>query len=125
MHVEVEVLRSKITQVIEAVTSKVGHWLYLLPAGTSQSMQGLFSLMLSFESITEPAVQKQLLEHSLHLLELSRASRVRLLCHKARSAAQLMGLLRDHAPETAQDDHLLMMRGPFQDMVLPSHHCIL
>ena len=54
----------------------------ILPAGMSQSMQGLFSLMLSFESITEPAEQKQLLKHSLHLLELNRASRVRLLCHK-------------------------------------------
>lgn len=86
-------------------------------------MQGLFSLMLSFESITKPALQKELLEHSLHLLDLSRASRVRLLCHKARSAAQLMGLVRDHAPESVQDDHLLMLRGPFQDMVLPSCCC--
>ena len=76
--------------------------------------------MLSFESITNPAVQKQLLEHSLQLLALSRGSRVRLLCHKARSAGQLMGLLRDHAPETAKDDHLLMLLGPLQDMVLPS-----
>ena len=86
-------------------------------------MQGLFSLMLSFESITKPAVQKQLLEHSLQLLELSRGSRVRLLCHTACSAGQLMGLLRDHAPETVQDDHLLMLRGPFQDMVRPSFCC--
>ena len=82
-------------------------------------MQGLFSLMLSFESITSPAVQKQLLEHSLQLMELSQESRVRLLCHEARSAGQLMGLLRDHAPDTVHADHLLMLRGPFQDMVLP------
>lgn len=88
-------------------------------------MQGLFSLMLSFESITKPAVQKQLLEHSLQLLELSQGSRVRLLSHTARSAAQLMGLLRDHAPETVQDDHLLMLRGPFQDMVWPCFPCTL
>lgn len=79
-------------------------------------MQGLFSLMLSFECITEPAVQKQLLEHSLQLLELSRGSRVRLLRHEARSAAHLMKLLRDHAPQGVQDDHLLMLQGPFQDM---------
>lgn len=76
--------------------------------------------MISFESITDPAVQKQLLEHSLQILNLSRGSRVRLLCHEARSAGQLLGLLRDHAPETLQDDHLLMLRGPFQDMVMPS-----
>ena len=82
-------------------------------------MQGLFSLMQSFEAISEPAVQRQLLEHSLQLLDLSRGSRVRLLRHEARSAEQLMELLRDHAPETLQDDHLLMLQGPVQDMVLP------
>lgn len=113
----VEVLTSRTNIELVHIGSSL---LWLLAAGTSQSMQGLFSLMMSFESISKPAVQKQLLEHSLQLLQLSRASRVRLLCHKARSAGQLMGLLRDHAPETVQDDHLLMLRGPFQDMVLPS-----
>lgn len=94
-------------------------------AGTSPSMQGLFSLMQSFEAITEPAMQKQLLEHSLQLLELSQGSRVRLLRHEARSAAHLMEMLRHHAPETLQDDHLLMLQGPFQDMVLPSFPLLL
>jgi len=61
-------------------------------------MQGIFSLLLSFESITNPALQRQLLQHSLDLLELSRESAVQLLSHKAESAGKLMGLLREHAP---------------------------
>ncbi len=80
-------------------------------------MQGLFSLMLSFESITNPALQRQLLQHSLDLLELSRESAVQLLSHEAESAGTLMGLLREHAPVCPQDDHLLMLRGPLQDLV--------
>ena len=87
-------------------------------AGTNLAMQGLFSLMLAFESISDPVVQRQLLEHSLQLLDLSKDSKVRLLRHEAQSAEQLMGLLRSHAPETLQDDHLLMLQGPLQDMVL-------
>ena len=75
--------------------------------------------MVAFESIADPTVQRQLLEHSLRLLELSQESKVRLLRHRAQTAGQLMGLLRSHAPESLQDDHLLMLQGPFQDMVLP------
>lgn len=85
--------------------------------GTSKSMQGIFSLMLSFESITNPALQRQLLQHSLDLLELSRESAVQLLSHEAESAGTLMGLLREHAPDCPQDDHLLMLQGPLQDLV--------
>ena len=44
-------------------------------------MQGLFSLMLAFESITDPVLQRQLLDHSLQLLELSQGSSVQLLSH--------------------------------------------
>ncbi|DBA93628.1 TPA: demethylase [Trebouxia sp. C0006] len=86
------------------------------PKGTSKSMQGIFSLMLSFESITNPALQRQLLQHSLDLLELSRESAVQLLSHEAESAGTLMGLLREHAPDCPQDDHLLMLQGPLQDL---------
>ena len=75
--------------------------------------------MIAFESITDPTVQRQLLEHSLQLLQLSQESRVRILRHREQTAGQLMGLMRSHAPESLQDDHLLMLQGPFQDMVLP------
>ncbi len=80
-------------------------------------MQGIFSLMMSFESITTPALQRQLLQHSLDLLELSQESAVQLLSHEAESAGELMGLLREHAPVCPQDNHLLMLRGPVQDLV--------
>ncbi len=80
-------------------------------------MQGIFSLMLSFEAITNPALQRQLLQHSLDLLELSRESPVQLLSHEAESAGTLMGLLREHAPVSPQDDHLLMLQGRLQDLV--------
>ncbi|DBA96608.1 TPA: hypothetical protein ACH3X1_015470 [Trebouxia sp. C0004] len=86
------------------------------PKGTSKSMQGTFSLLLSFESITNPALQRQLLQHSLDLLELSQESAVQLLSHEAESAGKLMGLLREHAPACPQDDHLLMLQGPLQDL---------
>lgn len=91
--------------------------LYCFCVGTSKAMQGLFSLLLAFESITNPALQRQLLQHSLELLEMSRGSAVRLLSHEAESAGQLMGLLREHAPKCPEDDHLLMLQGPQRDMV--------
>ena len=80
-------------------------------------MQGQFSLLRAFESITTPALQRQLLEHSLQLLEFSRESSVQLLRHDVQSAGELMGMLRQYAPEGPQDDHLLMLQGPFPDMV--------
>lgn len=80
-------------------------------------MQGIFSLMLSFESITNPALQRQLLQHSLDLLQLSRESAVQLLSHEAESAGKLMGLLREYAPVCPQDNHLLMLQGPLHDLV--------
>ena len=85
--------------------------------GTSKAMQGVFSLLLASESITSPALQRQLLHRSLELLEMSRGSAVQLLSHEAESAGQLMGLLREHAPKGPQDDHLLMLQGPVRDMV--------
>ncbi|KAL0032400.1 hypothetical protein WJX79_009578 [Trebouxia sp. C0005] len=86
------------------------------PKGTSKAMQGIFSLMLSFESITNPALQRQLLQHSLDLLQLSRESAVQLLSHEAESAGKLMGLLREYAPVCPQDNHLLMLQGPLHDL---------
>ena len=80
-------------------------------------MQGLFALLVAFEHIDNPAVQQRLLQHSLDLREMTRQSSVQLLQHNAHSASELMALLRKHAPKSEQDDHLLVLQGPFHDMV--------
>ena len=77
----------------------------------------MFALLRAFEAIADPKVQHEILKHSLDLLELSQESAVRTISHEVGSASELMGLLRQHAPSRQQPDHLLMLRGPIQDLV--------
>ncbi len=94
----------------------------LLSVDTAYPLKGLFQLLRAFKSITDPQVQRQILQHSLDLLDLSQGSKVRLLRHDTGSATGLVNHLRRHAPQDVKDDHVIMLRGPKQDMVSSMLH---
>ncbi len=89
----------------------------LVYTDTAGPLKGLFTLLREFEVINDPEVQREILVHSLQLRSLSQGSKVQLLRHEVESAGQLMEVLRQHAPKTPADDHLLVMQGPEHDIV--------
>ena len=98
-------------------TAASSHISGLVYADTAGPLRGLFTLLQEFEAINDPELQRGILVHSLQLRSLSQGSKVRLLRHGVESASQLMEVLRQHAPKTSADDHLLVMQGPEHDIV--------
>ncbi|DBA82438.1 TPA: hypothetical protein ACH3X2_000674 [Trebouxia sp. C0005] len=86
------------------------------PSCTAEPLRGLFTLLWEFQVVNDPELQRAILVHSLQLRSLSQESKVQLLCHGVESAGQLMEVLRQHAPKTPADDHVLVMQGPEHDI---------
>lgn len=98
-------------------TATCSHVSGLVYAGTAEPLRGLFTLLWEFQVVNDPELQRAILVHSLQLRSLSQESKVQLLCHGVESAGQLMEVLRQHAPKTPADDHVLVMQGPEHDIV--------
>lgn len=86
------------------------------PSCTARPLKGLFTLLRKLEAINDTEVQHEILLHSLQLRSLSQGSTIQLLHHGVKSAGELMEVLRQHAPKTHADDHLLVMHGPERDI---------
>lgn len=98
-------------------TASCSHGSDLLCTGTARPLKGLFILLRKLEAINDTEVQRKILLHSLQLRSLSQGSTIQLLHHGVKSAGELMEVLRQHAPKTPADDHLLVMQGPERDIV--------